>query len=326
MSKSALLLSPCLTWAHSSSRWYDEEKVDRTDTEKRDRGTAVHNSLDEHNKKLVITRSGLWDSLSEKLYQHASRYLDQVIAPRCFSIKSEVCVGVNWRTGEAKIFWDVVERKYPSIQGWQFGTADLFCTMHDGSILIADWKTGGTEGAEEQLLSLATAFGLALGYNENSAHIYTSCLQVSENGVWPHETDVTDMLASHALAMELQTDELIKKGVKVPVSGIHCTTLYCPHLAYCGAITGIVCDSSELDRSGQEPIPVSRLVSGMRMTDKPCSDQEAGYVMSRITAAKRQMKYWEECLKDYVTKHNGKVTAGSHEWGPGNNGWRWRKQ
>lgn len=62
----------------------------------------------------------------------------------------------------------------------------------------------------------------------------------------------------------------------------------------------------------------------MNLTDTPTTDLEAGYVMVRITAARRQMKYLEEGLKKWIAS-GGKVIAGNHEWGPGANGHRWRK-
>lgn len=47
MSKSALLLSPCLAWAHPKAKWYDEK---HTDTSARDLGTEFHRLIDSYLK------------------------------------------------------------------------------------------------------------------------------------------------------------------------------------------------------------------------------------------------------------------------------------
>lgn len=44
MSKSALLLSPCLAWAHPKAKHYDDRY---TDTSDRDLGTEFHRLMDE---------------------------------------------------------------------------------------------------------------------------------------------------------------------------------------------------------------------------------------------------------------------------------------
>ncbi len=45
MSKSALLLSGCLAWAHPRAKWYDEKHTDTTD---RDIGTEFHRQIDSY--------------------------------------------------------------------------------------------------------------------------------------------------------------------------------------------------------------------------------------------------------------------------------------
>lgn len=44
ISKSALLLSPCLAWANKKAKWYDERLADTTD---RDLGTEFHRLIDQ---------------------------------------------------------------------------------------------------------------------------------------------------------------------------------------------------------------------------------------------------------------------------------------
>ena len=107
-----------------------------------------------------------------------------------------------------------------------------------------------------------------------------------------------------------------------PVVGIHCTQLYCPHLAYCPGVTAVVVDQSERPEG---LLPAERLVRSVEMTDKPISDEEAGYTMERISAAKRQMKYLEEAIRRYVLA-GGRALAGEFEFGPGKDGFRWRKK
>jgi hypothetical protein len=75
---------------------------------------------------------------------------------------SEVAISIDWASGKAEILEGVTGRQYPKKDGWQFGTADLVCVLKTGELLIADWKTGGTDGATEQLLSLACGFQKAL--------------------------------------------------------------------------------------------------------------------------------------------------------------------
>lgn len=60
-------------------------------------------------------------------------------------------------------------------------------------------------------------------------------------------------------------------------------------------------------------------------TTEPMSDAEAGYTMAVISAARRQMKYTEQKLKDYIA-NGGRVISGNLEWSEGNNGFRWRKR
>ncbi len=333
LSKSALLLSPCIRWASGQSQWFDESKVDATDTVKRDKGTEFHTRIHQWSSNIPITTEYIHQDI-DLWMEHATVYLQSVLLPRCESFMTEVAVGINWVTNEAEVFPEAKNRNYPDRPGWQFGTADIVAVLKTGELLVADWKTGGNDGATEQLLSLASGFRIAMptmlgppdGTSLFHRPIRILCLQVNEHGVWPHEDSVTDaQMEAHWDAMRFQWEDVGKRNDPVP--GIHCTALYCPHLAYCPAITGIVEESALVppkEASGMAPLVT--LHRKHKMTDKPTSNEGAGFVMARITAAKRQMKYWEESLKDYVTKSGGKVTQGLYEWGPGNNGWRWRKQ
>lgn len=274
------------------------------------------------------------------LLSKAKEYFDKVLLPRCETVMSEVAISINWAEGKAEILHSVKNRDYPDRDGWQNGTADLVCILKDGSLLIADWKTGGTDGATEQLLSLACGFQrcltVTLSKTSDPAQdvqvfrtVRISCLKVTEEGVDPDERAVSlEQLNNHWFAMEMAWGQ--KDNKNAPVPGIHCTQLYCAHLAYCSAVSGLVEeaageDDERLKSSGEEPLlPAEALVRGRkaRMTDKPRSDDEAGYVMSRVAAARRQQKYYESCMKEYIAK-GGRVTAGNYEWRETGSGYRW---
>jgi hypothetical protein len=249
---------------------------------------------------------------------------------------SEVAISIDWASGKAEILEGVTGRQYPKKDGWQFGTADLVCVLKTGELLIADWKTGGTDGATEQLLSLACGFQKALTVTEvivTNAQDFTyeagrpvrvACLKVTDYGVEADERAVSDeQLANHWLAMEMAWEGKDKKNAPVP--GTHCTQLYCPHLAYCPAITGLVTDSAQEEQSREQRfIPVDNLVRKPRLTAAPKDDYEAGFTMALVYAARRQLKYYESSVREYLSKGN-RAVSGQYEWGETNSGFRWRK-
>lgn len=322
MSKSALLLSPCSKWADSGSRWYDEETRDPEDLVKRNDGIAFHEEM--HWYITDATRMQCTQPNILKWLDHATKYVDQVLGPRCDTIQSEVAIGIEWSTGKVEVFPEVKNRNYPKRPGWQFGTADLVCILKTGELLIADWKTGGSEGAKEQLLTLGWAFRKAMSLPAHERDVIISCLSVNEDGVWPNETLVEQAeLHGHAFAMQMKWEDL-DTGKSKYEPGIHCTSLYCPHLAYCSAIVGAVEESAKQDIGDSVYCPRPPYSSAFRYTDSPTSNQEAGFTMSLISAARRQMKYTEAKLKEFI-KHGGKVVAGGMTWENGSNGFRWRK-
>lgn len=256
--------------------------------------------------------------------QVASQFLTDRILPNFTRVLSEVVVGVNWLTGEARLFHDVTDRQYPNIPDWMFGTMDLMCTSSAGApgptLYIGDWKTGGTDGAEEQLLSLLAATRRAFA-NEVGLPIermVISCLQVTEDGVWPKEREVSqEELDAHWLAMKFQYER--SKQPTDPVPGIHCTAYYCNHLAYCPAINDVVYGAAELDSI----LPPESLLKKLR--DSPLDNEEASGTIELVTAAKRQITYLTECMKEWVM-NNGPIVSGPWTWGPGKDGFRWRKR
>lgn len=287
-----------------------------------------------HSMKLLTYGYGTVASLSKtnlrqsdvdqvnKWAKHATWYVKSVLGPRCSVIQSEVCVGIDWENRVASVF-NVEDRKYPDMPGYMFGTADLFCITNEDDILVADWKTGGTDGAEKQLLSLGIALRLACPREDGSLrNLITLCLKVDDDGVWPTEYSISeDEIEAHIMSMRLAYEDLEKSTAPVP--GIHCTQLYCPHLAYCEAVTGLVEDTALGEKTvaiGQPGAPKTRYV----MTTKPINNDQAGHVMAMITAARRQIKYYDKAMKDYVIK-GGRVVSGQYEWKSTPQGFRWKK-
>ncbi len=318
-SKSALLLSPCLRWTWDEAKAYEDEFADTT---KRDRGTLFHAAMDRY-----YTDPEKWLKVCAHDTEVTGWVRDAIVwsrahlEPRCQSILSEVYVAYEFSTGQVHTDCTVHDRKYPDMPGYLPGTTDLVCLLADGSLLVADWKTGGGTGADKQLLTLA--LGLREVFRLPSGElrkVLLSVLYAGENGVRPHEWEATNEdLEAHKMAMGLQ---LMDVGVRTePVPGPHCHNLYCPHLAYCPGITGIVLDASE----GTEALlPASALTRRYDMC-VPTSDTHAGYVMSRVTSAKRQLDYLSSVIKKHLAS-GGRCIAGDIEYSNGRDGHRWRPQ
>ncbi len=197
-------------------------------------------------------------------------------------------------------------------------TADLVC-FNPEELYVGDWKTGGIDGAEEQLLSLACGLNVL----HPSKQVIISCLRVNEHGVWPKERQVSETeLGAHTDALRFQWEDLEKASD--PVIGVQCTALYCAHLAYCPAVSEAVVCLAKAGQKKEAVEPVAQLNGVLELTDMPASNAEAGNVMAALAAAKRQAKYLEASLKAYIV-NGGRVTAGQYEWGPGGNGYRFRK-
>lgn len=315
------MLSPCLTWTAPDARQYDDRYADTT---KRDRGTFFHQLIATFVQGGLVASSG--DREMTNMYLAAKQYVEQVLGPRCESIQAEACVAINWETGEAKTIKLAKERDYPYEDGWTYGTADLVCILKDGSLLVADWKTGGTEGAEHQLLSLACGLRKCTSVGQEPytsfRPVRISCLKVFEGGVVADEREVSgDELAIHWDSMKMAYQDAQNEPGE-PFPGIHCTTLYCPHLAFCGAVGGLVQDAAD----GPQAQPKVRAHGGWySLTDSPTSDAHAGWVMERVAAAKRQLDYYTNAMKDYVNR-GGRVVSGGFEWSKGMDGFRWRRQ
>lgn len=269
------------------------------------------------------------DKNLDVMLAHAREYVEQSLGPRCTSIMSEVAISINWSEGKAEILEGVTGRKYPKREGWQNGTADLVCLLETGELLIADWKTGGTDGATEQLLSLACGFQKVLMEPDSDGtsvprKVLISCLKVDNQGVQAEERPAShEELANHWFAMEMVWGS--REKTNEPIPGIHCTQLYCPHLAYCTAITGIVSETAKEDGMeplGGQPLVQVRALSRKRMTGQPKDDYEAGHVMAQVTASRRQCKYYDTMMRQRIA-NGGRVISGNYEWRETNAGFRW---
>lgn len=241
----------------------------------------------------------------------AIKWSQEHLEPRCETILSEVFVATNFITSEVFMDTSVEARGYPELPGFLPGTADLVCILTNGKLLVADWKTGGGTGAWEQLLTLAFGLSRSPWLRHADGSVRDVCVAVlyydkDNDEVHVNEWDVTtEELESHARAMAFQMSDI---GVRTEhVQGSHCTQLYCPHLAYCDAVQADVLYAS----ADEMKLPV--LQESPRLTDTPSSDEEAGVIMARIAAARRQMKYYEAGIKEYIAR-GGRAVDGQFEW------------
>lgn len=316
LSKSALILSPCLRWAWEGAKRYEDEFADTT---KRDKGTAFHECMDDYYK----SRTWLvppWEDVNAWVHK-AVAWSQQHLEPRLERFWAEKYVAVNFHTGNVYANPDVRHRKYPSTPGYIPGTADIVGFLSSDHLYVADWKTGKGTGAREQLMSLALGF---TGLWRMVKKVTLAILYVAEeNGrpvVHPVEWDVTlEELEAHRFAMSLQLQDV---GVRTePVTGIQCTQLYCPHLAYC---PGVVATSQEAAMSDQLISPEALLrAHSYSIQQAPSSDEHAGSIMERVTAAKRQLDFYQARVRKYA-ENGGRVIAGDFEYSKGKDGFRWR--
>jgi hypothetical protein len=296
------MLSSCLAWTNPQARQYDDAF---TDNSKRDRGTRFHKAM-EH----ILSGDTLYavDKDIENLVEAALGYMD-AMSSVWSQYQVEVAVGMSVLAadnGKAEVLPDVKDRNYPDWYGWAFGTADLVIHTKDG-LVIADWKTGGSEGAKEQLLSLAYCFQKATGTRVD----HVACLSVQEDSqgrAWVTPT----FYPVQPGELEAHADKVREAYLRSqdapggPFPGIHCTTLYCPHLAFCGAIGNVVSDAAH----GPEGKLATQAARHLYvMTDRPESDAHAGWIMERVSAAKRQLDYYTNAMKAYVND-GGKVASG----------------
>lgn len=331
LSKSALLLSPCIRWAWDGAKPYEDEFAD---TLKRDKGTNFHFCMETyyaHGEAAAIAavKDG-WSDVANWVCL-AIAWSKQHLEPRVMggdvegeeppALYTEVYFGVNFETGEVHTDASVHNRQYPKdMPGYVPGTADLVCVLTDGSLLVADWKTGGGTGADKQLMSLAIGARHVFRKADGTFRdVKLAVLYAGDDGVHLVEWPVTpgDLLAhQHAMAFQL-ADVGVRKDA---VPGIHCTQLYCPHLAYCPGVAKVVDASAE---APEALLPAGSLVRRHNIQDAPRDAEHAGYVMERVTAAKRQIDFYEKRIRKWCDD-GGKVIAGDFEFSKGKDGFRWR--
>ena len=261
----------------------------------------------------------------------AIKWSQKNLEPRCDVVLSEVFVATNFNTGDVFLDPEVKDRQYPELPGFMPGTADLVCILSNGRLLVADWKTGGGTGAREQLLSLGCGLRASPFLRKANGEVRDVTIAVLYSGpdsmptatwgdVQCYEEEVSDdVLVAHARAMEFQLQDVGKRTEHV--QGSHCTQLFCPHLAYCDAVLSDVWMACVEDDVGSK-LPILGSVSVL--TDSPKTDEEAGLVMARIAAARRQMKYYEEGIRRYVDE-GGRAVEGDWEYKHTNSGYRWVK-
>lgn len=315
-SKSALMMSGCTRWMHPSSEWYDESKRKPEDLLARDHGTAFHEAIDAvHNGHCTVQQ--VPESVRHQVSE-ASKFLSG-LRQGMLLLSSELHVATDFLANKSFSDPSVRGRGYPHAPTYVHGTADLAGITDDGRIYVADWKTGGGIGAKEQLMTLGVGF-------RNVMHQLTgmilplrlSILYVTDAGVNPVTWELTDdEVNAHVFSMALASGEPDQK----PAVGIYCTQLYCPHLGDCPGVQEVSVEASE---GPQSLLPARSLIRRHAMTDEPTSDAHAGYVMERVTAARRQLNYYEEGLRRYLSS-GGRVLSGEYEWRKTPSGVRWGK-
>lgn len=335
LSQSGLLLSPCLAWARPEARWYDDRYAD---TSKRDKGTTCHTIIDltiqGHENQIINTLGKVPTDEENRISARAVEYFQTVLLPRCDVVHSEVAIGIDWVSGDTRFLGRISHRDYPKdddANRFMWGTADLVCLLKDGSLLVADWKTGGTDSAKEQLLSLACGLRHTFTGTDGKEgnwfrRVRISCLFVDENGCWPDEQEVSEEeLNNHWQAMKMQWEDIGVRNEEVP--GIHCSTLYCPHLAHCPAIAERIQSLAVAERSKATALvsPERLMVKHhIELLETPGTDDEAGSLIETCTSSDRMIKYLKETMKERV-KNGGRVTSGQYEWLDKGNGFRWHK-
>jgi hypothetical protein len=283
-SYSALILSPCNHWRRVGAEWYDDTLGD---TSKRDSGTRVHDAIHK--------------SWSDPMFKPSltDEEADMVRAANAIVTKYmkaggkplfEVAMGME-PSVTGQVYGSVSGRDYPT-DGLMHGSADLIVEQPDGSVVVLDWKTGGGAGARKQLLTLASAYYMATGKAPREFKLVVCYLG---DDAYMDEITVDHLtLEAH---MEKLTAELARQPGE-PVIGPHCTQFYCPHMAYCSAV-------SELDKQLGE--------HNVEFKTDPENDTEAGEMMNAIRMLKRRADYFTAAMKRYVDG-GGKPEFGDEVW------------
>lgn len=306
LSSSALLLE-CQYWV--GAKEYDRSLTGHDQKASSD-GTLFHDAIHE------FIHCGMKDdwkwpeTLSPQIRQWLEYAREWLIvhSQAGWMIQSEVAFEVRLSTGNANAIKLDGSREYPYRDGHVYGTADVILTKGDESI-VADWKTGGTDAAEAQLQSLGYAWRLSR-QKPMAPDPQLQTWKVTDEGVWAIEYKYD---FHHWSFMTVAYEDVLDKKNNTPVPGIHCTQLYCPHLAHCKAYDPAVVVMAQ--QEGKAPV---------ELTESPKSDLEAGEVMALVTAIKRRVKYFENAMKAYSLK-GGCIRVGDYEYSQKKDGFRWRK-
>lgn len=235
-SKSALVLSGCTHWIGQA---YYEDKY--ADTTKRDIGTSFHSGAELllHGKTLheaiaesertmrsiwLDGRPGIQDAnaIAARMLQHASKYVaDRMGAVWCV-LGTEIAMGYRLRDRERLLLGRVEDRAYPKESGVLWGTADIV-GLNKYGLWLADWKTGGTDTARDQLMTLA-------GMLAPDGQAVTICtIKVTEDGC----SDWDEYVSHHEIDSHMKEISARLSSRTEPVQGAHCVALYCNYLYAC---------------------------------------------------------------------------------------------
>lgn len=283
-SKSALMLSGCLRWMHPAAKWYQDRAED---SEAREDGKAIHEDIHLH-------ASGLPYNAPEHLKRKiagAIEFYDRELLPRCEWVKTEVAFGINIKTGESKVY-TIEDRDYPQDDDVFYGTADVVAKLTSGKLLIADWKSRGGDGSDEQLKTLARMASTL--YEHNGLRI--AVFYINDDGsVFPYERELPGIeCAAHWAAIQdahKRSRETAKPSL--PVIGPYCTTLYCPHAAKCPKTTETMIVATE-----------EHAYDYNEFNETPVDEEHAGWMAARLKAVARAQKYYEGHLKDWIRQGN----------------------
>lgn len=230
-------------------------------------------------------------------------------------------MGINFQTGVRINLTDRKDRDYPDDDDFFYGTADIVAILKSGALLIADWKTGMSDGAEEQLKSLAL---MALpimfeDFPEKVPQVRIAVLTATEeDGVLVHEREVpwAELSAHYDSVRDAIAKARSTSKPSLPVVGTYCTQQYCPHLAKCPATKR---DMDKLAGSGD-----GTGSDEYEFTEHPSSEHHAGWMAMRMRAVKRAMTYYDGALKDHVRSGKRAIYNG-YEWSETGNGFRIKK-
>lgn len=290
-SKSAMMLSGCNRWMHPAAKWYKDRPED---SEAREDGTAIHNDIHLH-------ASGLPYNSPEHLrikIAGAIEFYERDLLPRCEWVHTEVAYGINIHSGESKVY-AVDGRDYPNDDDVLYGTADVVAKLKSGKLLIADWKSRGGDGSDEQLKTLAR---MASSHYEHNG-IRTAVFYINDDGnVFPVEREVPDIeLAVHwSDIQESYRKSRETARPSLPVIGPYCTTLYCPHAAMCPATMNTIEGIDARDSKSTE----TRDYANNMFYETPLDSEHAGWMAARLKAVARAQKYYEGHLKDWIKLGN----------------------